>query len=186
MLPTLDGEHVAGALREASDPRRNHLNCKEMLAAFLALQSFVKDSQEVHVRLKVDNTTMMYYINHMGGTHSPQLMKLTSQIWKWCLDRRLILSAEHLPGKLNQVADQESRMLGDSSEWRLNPEVFNLLMRQLGPCTVDLFASRLTAQLKQYMSWKPDPGALATDALSQQWTHIKFMLSLHFHSLDDV
>ena len=44
-----------------------HINCKEMLAAFLALQSFVKGSRDVHVRLKVDNTTTMYYINHMDG-----------------------------------------------------------------------------------------------------------------------
>ena len=124
-----------------------HINCKETLAAFLTLQSFVKNIQGVHVRLKVDNT--MYYINHMGGTHSPQLMKMTTQMWTWCLDRKLFLSAEHLSGKLNQVADQESRMLGDSSEWKLNPVVFSLLMKQLGPCSVDLFASRLTAQLHQ-------------------------------------
>ena len=81
-----------------------------------------------------------------SDTHSPQLMSMTSQIWSWCLDRRLHLTAEHLPGRLNLVADQESRMLGDSSEWKLNPAVFKALMAQLGPCTVDLFASRLTAQ----------------------------------------
>ena len=150
-----------------------HINCKEMLAAFLALQTFVRDMKEVHVRIKVDNTTTMYYINHMGGTHSPQLMKLTHKIWTWCLDRKLHLSAEHLPGKLNVIADQESRMQGDSSEWKLSHVVFQQLMMELGPCSVDLFASRLTAQLDSYMSWKPDPGALATDALSQQWTEIK-------------
>ena len=82
-----------------------HINCKEMLAVFLALQSFVKDMQCIHVRLKVDNTTTMYYINHIGGTHSPQLMRMTTRIWTWWLDRKLFLSAEHLPGKLNQVAD---------------------------------------------------------------------------------
>ena len=37
-----------------------------------ALQSIVKDSRDVHVGLKVDNTTM-YYINHMGGKHSPSV-----------------------------------------------------------------------------------------------------------------
>ena len=62
---------------------------------------------------------------------------------------------------------------GVSSEWKLNPAVFRALMAQLGPCTVDLFASRLTAQLEMYMSWKPDPGAVATDALSQQWTCLR-------------
>ena len=41
-----------------------HINCKEMLAAFLALQSFVRDKQDVYVRLKVDNITTMYYIKN--------------------------------------------------------------------------------------------------------------------------
>ena len=100
-------------------------------------------------------------------------MKLTSQIWTWCLERKVHLSAEHLPGKFNQIADQESRMLTDSSERKLSPAIFRNLMMQLGPCTVDLFASRLTAQLANYMNWKPDPGAVATDAQSQQWTHIR-------------
>ena len=36
----------------------------------------------------------------------------------------------------------------------------------LGPCQVDLFASRLSAQLPRYMTWKPDPGSIATDAVS--------------------
>ena len=36
-------------------------------------------------------------------------------------------------------------------------------------CAIDLFASRLTAQLLTYMSRSPDSEALATDALSQPW-----------------
>ena len=150
-----------------------HINCKEMLAAFLALQTFAKDRRGIHVRFKVDNTTTMYYINHMGGTHSPQMMQLTYDMWNWSLEREILLSAEHLPGKQNYVADQESRTQGDSSEWKLKPSVFKQLMEQLGPCQIDLFASRLTAQLKTYMSWRPDPGAVATDALSQSWNQIK-------------
>ena len=35
---------------------------------------------------------------------------------------------------------------------------------------IDLFASRLLAQLPRYMSWRPDPGSIA---LSQSWKEIK-------------
>ena len=35
-----------------------------------------------------------------------------------------MISAKHLPGKLNTMADQESRLKGDSSEWMLDPVVF--------------------------------------------------------------
>ena len=44
-----------------------HINCKELLAAFLALKTFVKNKKDLHVRLRVDNSTAMYYINRMGG-----------------------------------------------------------------------------------------------------------------------
>ena len=123
--------------------------------------------------LKVDNMTAVYYINRMGGTHSKKLMEITSQIWNWSLDRKIFLSAEHLPGIQNVDADQESRRKQDSSEWKLDPLIFQQIMQILGPCQVDLFASRISAQLPKYMSWKPDPGAIATDALSQPWTNIK-------------
>ena len=100
-------------------------------------------------------------------------MKITTQFWNWCLQKGIMVSAEHLPGRLNVGANQESRAKGDSSDWRLNPTVFQNLMSQLGPCQVDLFASRLNAQLESYMSWKPDPGAIATDALSLPWTDLR-------------
>lgn len=44
----------------------------------------------------------------------------------------------------------------------LNPEVFDQINRQLGPLAVDLFASRLTAQLPR----RPDPEAEALNAFS--------------------
>ena len=66
-------------------------------------------------------------------------MKIITQLWNWCLQRNIMVSAEHLPGQLNVGADQESRAKGDSSDWRLDPTVFQSLMLQLGPCQVDLF-----------------------------------------------
>ena len=150
-----------------------HINAKELLAAFLALQTFVGNRKGINVLLKIDNMTAVYYINRMGGTHSKKLMEITSQIWNWSLDRKIALSAEHLPGVQNVVADRESRRKRDCSEWKLDPTIFRRIMQTLGPCQVDLFASRISAQLPMYMSWKPDPGAVATDALSQSWTSMK-------------
>ena len=36
--------------------------------------------------------------------------------------------------------------------------------------SVDLFTSRLTHQLLEYFSWRPDPYATATDAFLQTWS----------------
>ncbi len=64
-----------------------------------------------------------------------------------------------------------SRHFHDSSNWKLCPEVFRALMRIRGPCAKDLFADRLNAQLPQFFSWRPDPMALASDALQQDWSN---------------
>ena len=49
----------------------------------------------------------------------------------------------------------------------IRPMIFQRIIQILGPCQVDLFASRISAQIPKYMSWKPDPGAIATDTLNQ-------------------
>lgn len=40
----------------------------------------------------------------------------------------------------------------------------------MGPIKLDLFAERLNAQVCHYVSWKPDPMGVATDALMIKWT----------------
>ena len=56
------------------------------------------------------------------------------------------------------------------TDWRLCPVVFGRINGLLGPLQVDLFASRLTHQLPNYVSWHPDPGAIACDAFAQDWS----------------
>lgn len=43
-----------------------------------------------------------------------------------------------------------------------------------GPYDIDLFASCLNKQLRTYISWKPDPNALAIDAFSINWQNRQF------------
>ena len=43
------------------------INYLELLAALYALQAFVPNLRDVHVRLKLDNSTDVAYINKMGG-----------------------------------------------------------------------------------------------------------------------
>ena len=146
-----------------------HINCLELLAATLAIKSFVK-KRDLHVHLKMDNTTALTYINKFGGTVSPELNRLTKELWLWCLDRNITLEATHLPGVKNCTADKESRVMLDRSNWMLCPRIFSKVNHKTGPLQVDLFTSRLTHQLKNYVSWRPDPGAMATDAFTLDWT----------------
>ena len=42
----------------------------------------------------------------------------------------------------------------------------------LGSPTVDLFASLMNHQINKYISWKPDPTSIATDAFQQNWSQM--------------
>ena len=150
-----------------------HINCLELLAATLAIQTFAKKQEDILIHLKMDSTSALTYINKMGGTVSPDLNRLTKELWSWCLARNITLRASHLPGILNEKADEESRIMKDRSDWMLCPEIFRRIRSQFGPLETDLFASRLTKQLPTYVSWRPDPQALETDAFSMNWKGLK-------------
>ena len=80
-----------------------------------------------------DNQSVAAHINKMGGTWSQNLVALTKSIWTWCLERKLPLSAQHIPGRLNITADFLSRFLRDRTDWILNPDVFAALNEHWGP-----------------------------------------------------
>jgi len=83
---------------------------------------------------------------------------------------------EHLPGVENIRADWERRHMKGVSDWKLNQQVFLDLEEQLGPFSIDIFASRVNGQLPTYCSWKADPAALAMDSLSISWRkHCPYM-----------
>ena len=77
------------------------------------------------------------------------------------IDKGIWLSAAHLPGSQNVQADRASRIFNDQTEWKLDKDIFHRITSQLIKPEVDLFASRLNFELDRYVSWKPDPGALA-------------------------
>lgn len=55
----------------------------------------------------------------------------------------------------------------------LCPAIFHQINQRLGPLEVDLFASRLTHQLQAFVSWRPDPLAIATDIITMTWTKFR-------------
>ena len=124
-----------------------HINRLELLAATLAVKTFLKDRTGTSVLLQLDNQTAVAYINNMGGTVSPKLTDLAKDLWMWALSKDIILTAEHIPGVVNVEADAESRSMKDRTDWKLHPKLFQEINQKWGPLEVDLFASRLTTQL---------------------------------------
>ena len=122
-----------------------------------------------------DNTTAIAYINNMGGTKSLSCDIIATDIWQFCIKIGSWISAAHIPGIQNIVADKKSREFNDCTEWQLNTKIFEEIVKMLNlKPTIDLFATRLNKQLPKYVSWSPDPGSMATDAFSMTWTNFKF------------
>lgn len=161
------------------DEQNLHINILELKACQLALLSFCKDIENTHVRIFMDNTTSCAYINKLGGKTN-ELDTLAREIWFWCLDRHIHLSAAHLPGKNNHEADELSRNFNDDLEWSLAPEIFEEILSHYPDMSVDLFASRLNYKLSQYISRRPEPDAMAVDAFSIVWTDKLFYIFAPF------
>ena len=146
----------------------HHINYLELLAVFLGLQVFYQDHHDTHIRLMIDNSTSVAVINHMGTSHSCQLNTLSKQIWEWWI------SAAHIPGKANTEADLESRKNRSETEWMLDKELLSKSLKTLNfTPEIDMFASRINAQFARYVAYRPDPGAVAVDAFSINWTQQK-------------
>lgn len=123
-----------------------------------------------HLKILMDNSTAVAYINKKGGTRSSQLAALALEIWAYCLSRHIWITAKHLPGQLNMEADYASRHFNNRTEWMLNHSIFQQITTRYYTPQVDLFASRINNQLPLYVARYPDPGAVAVDAFLLDWS----------------
>lgn len=154
-----------------------HINYLELLAAFFGLKSLCSAYRDSHVRIELDNSTAVCYINSMGGTVSTRCNEVAKEIWDWCIERRIWLSASHIPGRTNVEADLASRKFDDRTEWQLKPKLFSdTIQRFKAQVNIDLFATRLNAQLPRYVAWQPDPSAEHIDAFTLNWSRFNAYL----------
>ena len=145
-----------------------HINALEMKAMMFAIKSFCKDDRK-HIRIMCDNTTAITYINKMGGTKAAVCNRITQDIWEFCKQHDYWISAAFIPGRENIKADQASRIFNTQAEWMIPDSIFHKLCNKFGSPEVDLFASRENCKLTKYVSWRPDPDALAVDCFSLAW-----------------
>ena len=135
----------------------------------MALLIFVKILQMDKAHFQIDNMTALSYLVKMGGTRNREMATLAKEIWDFALSRKITITAEYLPGRLNTEADWASNHFQDSSEWLLSPWLFLLICKKQGTPSVDLFASRACHQLLLYIAWKADPLSQGIDAFQQNW-----------------
>ncbi|GFN81550.1 reverse transcriptase [Plakobranchus ocellatus] len=152
-----------------------HINVLEIRAVHETLKCFCHEFQNKHVRVMSDNNTAVACINHMGTNHSVENNEETWKLWTWCIDQKIWISAAHVPGKHNVVADRESRHRNLDSEWQLNCHDLTRALELLNfEPQVDLFTSTRNAQYEDFVSFQPETNALAVDAFSLNWKHLQF------------
>ena len=86
-----------------------HINEKELLAIFYTLKSFKFDLQGKHIKTVSDNATALAVINKMGTCKNHALNKTFQQIWGFCQQFHIWITACHIPGTESSEADFESR-----------------------------------------------------------------------------
>ncbi len=147
-----------------------HINCFELLAVWLALRRFKRLLHKKHVLVRTDNTATVAYINHQGGLRSRRMSQLAHHLLLWSQKHLRSLPAVHVPGELNRAADKLSCQPALPGEWRLHPEVLQLIWRRFVDAQVDLFASPDTSHYQLFFSLSE--GTLGTDALASGPTQI--------------
>ena len=122
--------------------------------------------RNIVLRLLTNNSTALSAINKASsGTY--HLDSITEIIWKRASVMKWTISAAHIKGSFNVVADQLSRNTTISTEWSLPKQVFKQeVLRHEPRLEVDLFATSLNHQLKEYVSPCPDQNAKAINALN--------------------
>ena len=68
--------------------------------------------------------TAISNINYGGGTRSRVMTQISATLTVWDQGRNIAIEAVHLQGKLNVIADEESRAIPDAGDWSLKLSVF--------------------------------------------------------------
>ena len=73
------------------------INYLELKTIYLAIKAY-RNSWEgcKHIRIRSDSTTATTYINNMGGLASNSCNCLAKEIWTYCTDQEIWLSAVHI------------------------------------------------------------------------------------------
>ena len=169
----------------------HHINILQLLAIEFALKAFLKDSSKKHVRIFSDNIIAVTYINKQGGIKSFSSNETNRRIWGFCIHNiniimvifqqsiylaSIIFLLNLLQGNsrilLNGCWNQKSLTTQDSSEWMLEPKIFDYSIHQFDRSETDMFASRLTKQIPIYASRLLGRESFFVDAFTINWNNI--------------
>ena len=146
------GAHCAHMIAQgywSTQQSKLHINVLELKAVLLALKTFVPQLS-LHQRIiqvASDNTTVCAYINKLGGTRSWDMFAITWHLFAFCRKNKVVLTARHVPGVMNLVADQLSRSQQTlHTEWSLNPKIWKVAVTNRLPTSNRSLCHKIQSQ----------------------------------------
>ena len=109
---------------------------------------FAVEKVTVYIYIYLYDTTIFNCLNSMGGTHSIECNSAAKDIWQFCIEREICISAALIPGENNTQAGGESIeflliIRGGMAEARhISTSYKNVVEPPLDP-----FVSKLNAQV---------------------------------------
>lgn len=161
------GEFISGSW--SCEEKSFHINFLELKAVYLAILHFLPILKNKKVSIRSDNSTTVYYINKMGGTHSKSLCLLAISLWSILKENAISCSSSHISGIDNKAADFFSRY-SHNHEFGIIQNSFQILKDMIPfSLSLDLFASKYNNKLDNYCSIFDDPNCFRIDAFSFIW-----------------
>ena len=146
----------------------HHITYLELLGVVRSVVALLPRLARKRVLLFVDNMAVVYVIRN-NTSRAPLLMAELRHLMAICDTNNTRLECVYVPTDRN-VADGPSR-LPARDMWRLDPSVFRSVTQRLGLTpTIDRFATATTTLLPRWNAPCPEPGSVAPDGLSQDWT----------------
>ena len=125
--------------------------------------------KNLSVLIATDNATTVSAINKKGSI-SPQIQEIAMTLFRVTERETILLSAVHIQGHLNVVADSLSRAFPVTTEWSLPQLEFNRLEAWHGaPLQIDLFANPMNNKLPTFCSTINRPRTSVVNAFTEDW-----------------
>lgn len=157
---------------------------KELKAVTLAIRHFLPLLVQRTVLLHEDNQCVVAALSKLVS-RSPPLMAELRVLWDILLRNEIKVIPQYIESKKNEVADRLSRLCVPR-EYGVKREHFQHIENIWGPCTVDAFASPVSAQLPRFWTPRSHAGGEARDAFAQEWAHEKLWVHPPPFLLDEV
>ena len=136
-----------------------------MAAAFFAVKSYAAALSETSIHLRVDNTATLAWINKQNAPNETVHL-LLKELWEFCAEKQIWVHALYISSNRNKVADKESRKVRDNLEWSLKEKLFEKIVQNFGPVTIDLFAYHVNCKVNRYYYYNLESEAIGIDAFS--------------------